>query len=429
MAHIPVAVVNPFEPFAHPSCHRFDGTYPQAWKTLEDSVDHHGGEHLTGVLQQIHREVHQTGLGIAIKITAHVVMMRNHVQPDRQVEVLRRRPHRIEIRVAEALALYRHRRDECASTSQFCHALELLDRERGFTNGNMRGRKKTLPMACDQIESPAVVGATQSVGQFRIGYLAFPDNSKARIDDLTRDSFGVEKARTRGHVLPIRAVGGVPVEGADRPTLLLLPIAAEDAEHFLDIAQPHRLAVHHHRSLVGHRVGCDPDGALTKAWFDVHLEQIEWLHEVAVPINDANHTGFLHCANTLSLYSCYGIDGNRSTSHYPEIRSTGVPSVVRILREADSGGDNSKRQLGKSKYQIACVLARSWSRTGCDRLVAIEHRVERDRRLDSRQRRTQTILNTAAEGDVAAPVTLDIELLCSRKYRGVAVGRSEAQRN
>ena len=38
-------------------------------------------------------------------------------------------------------------------------------------------------------------------------------------------------------------------------------------------------------------------------------------------------------------------------------------------------------------------------------------------------------MNTAAEGDVAAPVALDIELLRFRKCRRVAVRRSEAQRN
>src|SRR5215467_453640 len=265
------------------------------------------------------------------------MMVRNHMQPYRQVEVLRRLPYRIEIRVPEALALYRHGRDECASASHFCHALQLIDRERGFTDGNMRGGKQTLPMARDQVESPAVVGPTQSVGQFWIGDLTFPDDSKARIDDLARNSFGVEKACPRGHVLPIRAVCGISVEGVGRPTLLLLSIAAQDAQHFLDIAQPHRLAVHHHLSLVGHRVGCEPDRALTKARFDVLLEQIERLHEVAVPINDANHIGFLHCAYPLSLYSCYGIDGNRSTC-----RRLAFPFVVRNLCEADSATPNAK---------------------------------------------------------------------------------------
>src|SRR5215813_14172131 len=118
MAHISVAVVNPLEPFADPSRHRFDSTHPQTWKALKDSVDHHGREHLTGVLQQIHREIHQTGLGITTKITAHIIIVRNHVQPYRQVEVLCGRPYRIEILVAEALALFRYGCDEYISTPQ-----------------------------------------------------------------------------------------------------------------------------------------------------------------------------------------------------------------------------------------------------------------------------------------------------------------------
>ena len=86
-------------------------------------------------------------------------------------------------------------------------------------------------------------------------YLAFPDDPEARIDYLARDTLGVEEPRARGHVLPFGAVGAVTVEGADGAALFLLPIAAENAEDFFDIAQPHRFAVHQHRALVGHRIG------------------------------------------------------------------------------------------------------------------------------------------------------------------------------
>src|SRR5215831_10889447 len=99
------------------------------------------------------------------------------------------------------------------------------------------------------------------------------------------------------------------------------------------------------------------------------------------------------------------------------------------LREADSAARESKRKLGESEYQIGCGLTRSRSRTGCDRPVTIQHRVEHDRCFYSRQWRTETIVNTATEGDVAAPVAFDIELVRFSKHRGIAVGCSEAQRN
>ena len=176
--------------------------------------------------------------------------------------------------MAEALALDRHRRDEGSAASELRDPFELLDGERGFADRNMRCGKKPLPMARDQVEGPAVVSAAECVGQLRIVHLAFPDDAEAGIDDLARNSLRVEKARARRHVLQIGAVDGVAVEGADGAALFLLPIAAEDAEHFVDIAQLHRLAVHHHRALMGHGIFGDPDGALTEARFYMLLEQV-----------------------------------------------------------------------------------------------------------------------------------------------------------
>src|SRR5262245_57159997 len=88
-----------------------------------------------------------------------------------------------------------------------------------------------------------------------------------------------------------------------------------------------------------------------------------------------------------------------------------------------------QRQLCEPENHVGCALARARSRSRCDRLVAVEHRVESDMRLDSCQRRPKAIVDAAAECEVAGPVALDVELLGVRKRSRIAVGRPETDRD
>src|SRR5208282_861251 len=98
-------------------------------------------------------------------------------------------------------------------------------------------------------------------------------------------------------------------------------------------------------------------------------------------------------------------------------------------RYALSGAAESQQQLCESEDYVARALARARPRSRRNRLIAIEHRVERNRRLDPCQRRTQAVVDSAAECEMAGPIALDVELLRVRKYCGIAVGGSECDRH
>src|SRR5271156_1636142 len=94
-----------------------------------------------------------------------------------------------------------------------------------------------------------------------------------------------------------------------------------------------------------------------------------------------------------------------------------------------SAAAESQRQLCESEDYVARALACARPRSWRNRLIAIEHRVERNRRLDPCQRRTQAVVDSAAECEMAGPIALDVELLRVRKYCGIAVGGSECDRH
>src|SRR5215467_8806240 len=89
----------------------------------------------------------------------------------------------------------------------------------------------------------------------------------------------------------------------------------------------------------------------------------------------------------------------------------------------------SQRQLCEPQDDVGRALARARSRSGCNRLVAVEHRVKSDMRLDSCQRRPQTIVDAAAKCEMAGPVALDVELLRVREPSRITVGRPETDRD
>src|SRR5215469_687687 len=248
--------------------------------------------------------------------------------------------------MAEAPALDRHRGNEGNTTSEFGDALKLLHCEGRFANRNVRRRKEPLTIPLDQTEGPAVIRSTERRGELRIREFAFPNNSQGWIDDLARKPLGVEETDSCSHVLPLITVDSVAIESADRAALFFLAVAAENRQHFFNIAQPHRLAVHQHCPLVRYRVGRNSDGTLAKSRLDVLLEQLERLHEVTVSVNYAVHR---RSSTVIRLYDLLVLlrSNCRQTCSQRPRSPQGQPVGIRG-REPSVEGDRSRGLLPNS---------------------------------------------------------------------------------
>src|SRR5690348_15770190 len=130
MAHVLVPIINTLQPFTHPSGHRLDRADAKPRVALEHAIDDHRGQRLARVLDEAHREIHHRRLRVVIEIAAGIMTMRDEMEADGEVEILRRRPNRVEIRMAEALALDWHRGKERCSRAEFRYTLHLRNRHR-----------------------------------------------------------------------------------------------------------------------------------------------------------------------------------------------------------------------------------------------------------------------------------------------------------
>src|SRR6266851_5309756 len=237
---------------------------------------------------------------------------------DRQVMVLRRGPHRVEFRMAEAAAAYRHRGDERRAASEPGDALEFLDREGRVAQRNMRRREKPILMARASLEGPCVVRPAKRVGQKYVVDFALPYDPQARVDNLRVDLFGVEKLHPRVHVLPLIVERDIAIEIVDREPGFLLAVARKDSEYFVDVAQLERLVVGDHHALAGGGVVRELERAVAKRRVDIALEQIQRFHEMAVAVDDLHRTTsepvtFAACARRVTLSACTRVDDGAET--------------------------------------------------------------------------------------------------------------------
>src|ERR687883_326039 len=98
----------------------------------------------------------------------------SRMDPDGNVEVLRRREQDIVIGMAVGLARERVRGDKRTLTSGLDRALQFARRFSGIAERYMRDRDQLAAGITAEIRDPAVVSAAMGGGQFRIEHLGFP---------------------------------------------------------------------------------------------------------------------------------------------------------------------------------------------------------------------------------------------------------------
>ena len=86
--------------------------------------------------------------------------MANEMDPDREVEVLRRTSDLIQVRMTEAVPVHGRGGDENRLAAELSNPPHFLDSEICIKERNMRRRDQPIPMSRAHLERPPVVGAT-----------------------------------------------------------------------------------------------------------------------------------------------------------------------------------------------------------------------------------------------------------------------------
>ena len=125
VAHVLVAVLEAFDPLAHPTAHRLDRGRAQLGKAVEHPVVHHRRQRHARVLDDVHGDEHEAGKAVPIPRAAQVVVVRGRVDADRQPQVFGRGPDRIVIGMPEALRVHGCRADHDRPRAQLGDAPDL----------------------------------------------------------------------------------------------------------------------------------------------------------------------------------------------------------------------------------------------------------------------------------------------------------------
>src|SRR5260221_4007037 len=120
MAHVLVAIINSHKPLSYPADHGFNRRHSEPGKALKNSIVHHRGHRLTGILDDVHGEVHKPRVTVTVPLTAGVMRMPHQVKANAEVKILRSGPDRIKVWLTKAFAFNRSGRHENRPSSQLC---------------------------------------------------------------------------------------------------------------------------------------------------------------------------------------------------------------------------------------------------------------------------------------------------------------------
>src|SRR5262245_38041393 len=109
MLHVFEAIIESLDPLANPSSHRFNRRHSELGKPLKDAIIDHRRQCHARILNHIHRHEHKARITVLIPLTTSVMTVANEVNPDTEIKVLYRCPHRIKIWMTKAVAIDWHR--------------------------------------------------------------------------------------------------------------------------------------------------------------------------------------------------------------------------------------------------------------------------------------------------------------------------------